>query len=104
VVETMSDVFVLIACAVYDQGIYGVFSNGGAAVAHGETLWDESDGHHQFRVERWSVGQAREADRTIYGWMPEEIRRERMDARDEKWERPVIPVVNGGDDEAMSEA
>ena len=95
----MSDVYVLIAEAVYDQGIYGVFSNEEAAVTHGESLYDDSDGHHSFRVERWAVGQAREADRTIYwvadpqGRKASQTRRERLNS---EHGRPPVPVINGG--------
>ena len=91
----MTDVFILIAYAVYDQGIYGVFDTSDAAVAHGEALWDESDGHHQFRVERWRVGQAAPADMTIrwYG-ANQEAKRLRIIS---KWDRPPVPVTDRGE-------
>ena len=93
----MSDVFILIAEAVYDHGIYGVFSNAGAAVAHGEALYGVSDGHHRFRVERWAVGQAKEADHGIIGWAsnPQEKRERRSD------HDGSVSVVNGAADEAL---
>jgi len=48
-------VWVLILTAVYDQGVYGVFSDKQKAIDYAEHLLDESDYHHTFRIERWTV-------------------------------------------------
>lgn len=61
----MSDVYVLIASAVYDHGVYGVFATKQEAVAHAEALLDESDYHHTFRVDRRTIGAGLPPDKRL---------------------------------------
>jgi hypothetical protein len=61
----MTDVYVLIATAVYDQGVYGVFITEQEAVDHAEALLDESDYHHTFRVDRRTIGVGMPSDKKL---------------------------------------
>lgn len=61
-------VFVLVAVGVYDQGIYGVFTDQEKAVAHANALIDVSDWHHSFRIEAVILNSPKEADQTLIGW------------------------------------
>ncbi len=63
----MTDVYVLVATAVYDQGVYGVFTTEQEAVDHAEALLDESDYHHTFRVDRRTIGVAVPVDEKLTG-------------------------------------
>jgi hypothetical protein len=58
-------VYVLIATAVYDQGVYGVFTTEQEAVDHAEALLDESDYHHTFRVDRRTIGVGLPSDQKL---------------------------------------
>ena len=79
--------FVLVACAVYDHGIYGVFTDKEGAVAHAEVLIDASDWHHSFRVEEVTVDEPRKADHTLIGW-----------TGTKRGKRPGIEVVGIGEE------
>ena len=48
--------FVLIAEAIYDQGVIGIYETLDEAMAMAEELWRDSDGHHGFRIEERSMG------------------------------------------------
>jgi hypothetical protein len=48
--------FVLIAEAIYDQGVVGIYENLDEAKAVAEELWRDSDGHHGFRIEERTLG------------------------------------------------
>lgn len=49
-------VYVVIATAVYDHGVVGVYLTREEATAATEDQWRHSDGHHAFRVEEIQVG------------------------------------------------
>jgi hypothetical protein len=43
--------YLVVMFAVYDHGTCGIFSTAEAADAHARSLYADSDGHHDFRVE-----------------------------------------------------
>lgn len=46
------DVWIVTMVAMYDHGCGGVFTSEDAAREHAQALADDSDGHHDFRIER----------------------------------------------------
>jgi len=86
------NVWIVIAEAVYDHGVYGVFCNEEQAVEHANKLIDESDYHHRMRVEPWGIDYAKPADKTLTGWRDGE---KALAWREEhKQYRPKVTVVN----------
>lgn len=43
--------YVLVATAVYDQGVVGVYTNEEGARQAAEEIWPQTDGHHSFRID-----------------------------------------------------
>lgn len=56
-------VCVLVATAVYDQGVVGVYTGHDAeqkARVAAEEIWPKTDGHHSFRIDRLEVNKTYE--------------------------------------------
>lgn len=62
------DVWIVTMNAVYDHGCGGVFSSEDAARGHAQALADDSDGHHDFRIERLTLDDPVWLDGRWLGW------------------------------------
>lgn len=76
VVHSVTTVYVLTMTAVYDQGCAGVFVSKEDAVDHARAMWEDSDGHHRFRINEvrvdapvWLSGRKIRPDATPRGAM-----------------------------------
>jgi hypothetical protein len=49
--------YVLIAEAVYDHGVIGVYSSEQEARDVAEEIWPTTDGHHRFRIDMLRLGE-----------------------------------------------
>ena len=61
-------IFIATAEAVYDHGCVGVFTTEKAAVDHCYTLWTESDGHHDFRIDEAELDAPRSPEQLQLAW------------------------------------
>lgn len=67
-----SYVWIITMTAVYDHGCAGVFTTRQAAVEHAEALNLDSDGHHDWRVEPFTLDEPIDiAGRTMPWAVPE---------------------------------
>lgn len=48
--------YALVATAVYDHGVVGIYDSEAAARAAAEEVWLKTDGHHSFRIDVLEVG------------------------------------------------
>ena len=55
--STPVTIYVVTMFAVYDQGLCGVFNSREAAEHHAQRLIDDSDGHHDFRINEVRLGE-----------------------------------------------
>jgi hypothetical protein len=56
----MTTLFVLVATAVYDQGVVGVYTSEERAYRAAEEIWPHTDGHHAFRIDQREVNKTYE--------------------------------------------
>jgi hypothetical protein len=49
-------VHVLVATAIYDHGVVGVYKSRESAIAAANEIWLRTDGHHAFRVDERVIG------------------------------------------------
>lgn len=90
----MNAVYIIIAEAVYDHGVHGVFDGYDEAWSHALTLMDESDLYHDLRIERWEVGEAPVVSRVLRPFGDTEGERRRFkEKRDRRIEHDFIGKV-----------
>ena len=61
-------VYAVIPTAVYDHECAGVYTTLAAAEARAEHLADNSDGHHDLRIDRIELDQDIDMERLMWGW------------------------------------
>jgi hypothetical protein len=58
--EISMTMYVLVATAVYDQGVIGVYSTEEHAREVAGKIWPKTDGHHYFRIDVVTLGETYE--------------------------------------------
>jgi hypothetical protein len=75
-------VHVLIAEAVYDHGVVGVYESREGAVKAAEAIWPTTDGHHGFRVDEREIGRTYSDAFPLKAWRTSPLTTEPVRIRD----------------------